>query len=49
VVDIADVIAVAVELTGATVTPVMVEAASEMGNVLPVVAAVLAFRVTVTG
>jgi hypothetical protein len=45
----AGVIAVAVELTGATVTPVMAVAATAVGIVVPVAAAVLAFRVTVTG
>jgi hypothetical protein len=49
VVDIAAVMAVAVELTGATVTPVMAVAATAVGNVLVPDAATLAFRVTVTG
>jgi hypothetical protein len=45
----AGVIAVALELTAATDTPAMAVAATAVGKVLPVAAAVLAFRVTVTG
>jgi hypothetical protein len=49
VVDIAAVMAVALELTGATVTPVMPVLASPVGYVLVPVAAEMAFKVTVTG
>ena len=48
-VDIADVMAVALELTGATVTPVMPVVAVPVGYVLLPTAAEIAFRVTVTG
>ena len=48
-VDIADVMAVALALTGATVTPAMPVAAIAVGYVLVPTAAEIAFRVTVTG